>query len=443
MSVLLYPRAALRANAATLAANRKGQPGLWPFSISGDYPILLVRMNNTEDLALVQQALQAHTYWRNRHIKIDLVILNQQGTTYGQELRGQLQRVLVRQNSEDWFNRRGGIFTLYADQLSEADRVLLETAARVVLDGAQGSLAQQLQVLHKPVDAAASLCCHAWRLHRRKPRRRLTRPSDLVFDNGLGGFSADGREYVIYLEPERWTPAPWINVIANPDFGFTVSETGAGYTWFGNSSENRLTPWSNDPVADPPGEAIYLRDEETAEVWSPTPLPCRAAAPYLIRHGAGYSIFEHNSHGLAQRLRLFAAPDAPVKVVQLRLENMWAHPRRITATFYAEWVLGVTRDTTQQYVVSEFDSDASSAPGAQLLQHRIWRARRVRRGQQAAPRLDGGSHRVSGARWEIFGSPPRSIALVWRAPSSRASIRAPPCNFTSICNRANRKKSFS
>ena len=179
----------------------------------------------------------------------------------------------------------------------------------------------------------------------------------VLFDNGLGGFSADGREYVIYLEPGQWTPAPWINVIANPDFGFTVSETGAGYTWFGNSSENRLTPWSNDPVTDPPGEALFLRDEETAEVWSPTPLPCRAPAPYLIRHGAGYSIFEHNSHGLVQRLRLFAAPDAPVKVVQLRLENKWMRARRITATFYAEWVLGVTRDATQQYVVSEFDGD--------------------------------------------------------------------------------------
>jgi len=362
LSVLLYPYAALRASPATLAANRKGQPGLWPFSISGDHPIFLVHMDKSEDLALVQQALQAHAYWRKRHIKIDLVILNQQGTTYGQELRGQLHRVLVHQNSEDWFNRRGGIFILYADQLGEGERVLLETAARVVLDGAKGSLAQQLQVLLKQPTRLPPFISVApdSKVESTPP---LARPSDpkgtfsLLFDNGLGGFSADGREYVIYLEPGQWTPAPWINVIANPDFGFTVSETGAGYTWFGNSSENRLTPWSNDPVADPPGEALFLRDEETAEVWSPTPLPCRAPAPYLIRHGAGYSIFEHNSHGLVQRLRLFAAPDAPVKVMQLRLENKWMRARRITATFYAEWVLGITRDATQQYVVSEFDGD--------------------------------------------------------------------------------------
>ena len=190
-----------------------------------------------------------------------------------------------------------------------------------------------------------------------EPIPALERPTSLLFDNGLGGFSADGREYVIYLEPGRSTPAPWINVIANPEFGFTVSESGSGYTWFGNSSENRLTPWSNDPVNDPPGEVLYLRDEETAEVWSPTPLPCASPAPYLVRHGAGYSSFEHNSHGLVQRLRLFAVPDAPVKVVHLRLENTWNQPRRITATYYAEWVLGVSRETAQAHVVSEFDPE--------------------------------------------------------------------------------------
>ncbi|MCX6560203.1 MAG: hypothetical protein NTZ26_06770 [Candidatus Aminicenantes bacterium] len=356
LSALLYPRAAWRAGAAALAANRQALSGLWPFSVSGDYPILLVKMNATEDLGLVRLALQAHAFWRRQGFLVDLVILNQQGMTYGQELRGQLQRLLVRHEGEDGFGRRGGVFPLYADQLRDEDRILLETAAGVVLDAGQGSLAQQLQALNKPstelpafvpIPGPASL----------EPTPPLARPADLVFDNGWGGFSPDGREYVIFLEPERWTPAPWINVIANPDFGFTVSEAGSGFTWFGNSSENRLTPWSNDPVADPPGEAIFLRDEETAEVWSPTPLPCRAAAPYLVRHGAGYSIFEHHSHGLAQRLRLFADAAEPVKIVHLRLTNLWARPRRLTATFYAEWVLGSTREAGQAFIVSTYDSE--------------------------------------------------------------------------------------
>jgi len=357
LSVLLYPHPALRADPTTLAANSKGQPGLWAYAISGDYPILLVRVSDQEEMNLVRELLQAHAYWRNRQIKVDLVILNERETGYDQELHGQLYRLIAHMNSDAWLNRRGGIFVLRADQMSEADRVLLEASARAILDGKKGQLAEQLGPLR---EQPARLPSFVSTLSSSKKGEELTpvlaRPTDLLFDNRLGGFSADGREYVIYLEPGQWTPVPWINVIANPDFGFLVSEAGLGYTWARNSGENRLTPWRNDPVTDMPGEALYLRDEEAGHVWSPTPLPAGAQAPYLIRHGAGYSIFEHHSHGLKQQLRVFAAPDAPVKVVHLRLENTWNRNRRITATFYAEWVLGPNRDVHQQYVVPEFDA---------------------------------------------------------------------------------------
>jgi cyclic beta-1,2-glucan synthetase len=183
----------------------------------------------------------------------------------------------------------------------------------------------------------------------------LPGPDNLVFDNGYGGYSPEGREYVIYLQDGKTTPAPWINVIANPDFGFTVSEAGGGFTWAVNSSENRLTAWRNDPVTDMPAEALYLRDEETAQIWSPTPLPAPASAPYLFRHGAGYSICEHHSHGLKQRTTWFVATNSPVKITRLRLENIWTRVRRITITCYVEWVLGTTRDVTQQYIIPEFD----------------------------------------------------------------------------------------
>ncbi len=154
----------------------------------------------------------------------------------------------------------------------------------------------------------------------------LARPTGLLMDNGLGGFSPDGKEYVIYLQPGQHTPHPWVNVIANPHFGFLVSEAGAGCTWAENSGENRLTPWRNDPLTDMPGEALYLRDEETGRVWSPTPMPAGGETACLIRHGAGYSTFETQSHGLNQHLRLFAATDAPVKIAHLRLENLWTAP---------------------------------------------------------------------------------------------------------------------
>lgn len=360
LSALLYPSRALRPDPATLAANSKGQPGLWAYGISGDYPILLVQLSSQDEIELVGDVLQAHAYWRDQQIKIDLVLVNQRETGYEQELQRQLQQVIERTGGDTWLNQRGGIFIVRADQMSDADRVLLATAARVVLDGSRGSLADQLERLQEREVPLPAFIPTMPGLRDVEPTPLLERPSDLLFDNGLGGFSADGREYVIDLRPEEWTPAPWINVIANEGFGFMVSEAGMGCSWAENSGENRLTPWRNDPVRDTPGEAIYLRDEETAQVWSPTPLPTRVRAPYRIRHGAGYTIFEHHSHGLKQQLRLFAVPEAPVKVMQLRLENTWDRQRRITATYYAEWVLGTAHESTQPYVIPEFDADTQA-----------------------------------------------------------------------------------
>ncbi|MFW6135524.1 MAG: glucoamylase family protein, partial [Chloroflexota bacterium] len=363
LSVLLYPYRSMRAAPETLSANRLGQSALWSYDISGDHPILLVRIADEEGVPLVRQVLRAHAYWRDRQLKIDLVILNQRDVGYAQELNHRLNQVIRQMDSDAWLNRRGGIFLLRADQMDDPTRVLLETAARAMLDADEGPLADQLgPMLERPRRLPALRPTGVEGERQATPL--VSRPEDLQFDNGFGGFSTDGREYLVYLEAgakgngtDGWTPAPWINVIANPTFGCLVSDTGLGYSWAGNSGENRLTPWRNDPVSDPPAEALYVRDEETGEIWSPTPLPAGEDAPYLVRHGAGYSIFQHHSHGLKQRLRVFVAPDAPVKVVQLRLENTWDRARRLTATFFAEWVLGTNRDKAQQYVVSQYDAD--------------------------------------------------------------------------------------
>ncbi len=356
LGALLYPHSRLRAASTILAANTQNQSGLWAFGISGDYPILLVRVGDESEFELVHTLLQAHTYWRNRGLKVTFVILNQRDTEYTQELYNQVHRLIVRMGSEIWINRHDGIFILNADQMSEASRVLIETAARVLLDGKKGSLHNQLEVLQEQaVYLPPFTPLPGSQLPEDMPA--LERPQNLLFDNGWGGFSPDGREYLIYLQEGQQTPAPWINVIANPQFGFTVSEVGSGFSWNANSSENRLTAWRNDPVSDIPSEALYLRDEETAAVWSPTPLPAPTQEPYLVRHGAGYTIFEHHSHGLRQQLRLFAAIDDSVKIIHLRLENVWQTPRRITATYYAEWVLGTLKDITQAYIVPDFDVD--------------------------------------------------------------------------------------
>ncbi len=345
----------LRASQDTLAANSLGQPGLWGFGISGDFPIVLVRTRDEEGMELVREVLAAHAYWRRRGVLVDLAILNEHPGDYNDELHGQLKRLIRRMNSDEWIEQRGGVFLLHASQMGEAERVLLRTVARADLSADDGSLEAQLDRIPAPPAPLPSLIAVRPSQEGFELTPRLERPKDLLFDNGWGGFSADGREYVMYLEPGSRTPAPWVNVVANPHGGFVISESGSGFTWVENSGENRLTTWHNDPVSDPPSEALYLRDEETAEVWTPTPLPTSAKAPYLVRHGAGYSVFEHHSHGLKQRLRVFAVPDGPVKVLQLRLENVWDRVRRITATFYAEWVLGTSRGVTEMYIVPQAD----------------------------------------------------------------------------------------
>jgi cyclic beta-1,2-glucan synthetase len=360
LSALLYPGNLLRADAQTLAANRRSQPGLWGFGISGDLPILLVRLRKEDETAIVRDALRAHSFWRKRGIMVDLVLLIEKESGYAQELQGELYRLIVRMDGGSQINSRGGIFILSADQMAAEDRVLLATAARIILDGSRGTLAAQIG--RTPGGYQRLPVFNPARTDRMEPEPTppLLKPADLHGENGFGGFRADGGEYCIFLPEGKSTPKPWINVIANSCFGFTVSESGGGYTWADNSSENRLTPWTNDPVTDEPGEALYLRDEETAAVWSPTPRPAPGPGAHLIRHGAGYSIFEHHSHGLRQVVRMFVVPDAPVKVIALRVKNLWSRQRRLTATYYLQWVLGNHPEITAPYIVSEYEPGANA-----------------------------------------------------------------------------------
>jgi cyclic beta-1,2-glucan synthetase len=360
LSALLYSFKPVRASTETLSANSLGQSGLWRFGISGDSPILLVELDDSDPIDLVRETLQVHKYLRSRGFKMDLVFINRQQINYGAELNGLLYHLVNKMNSDSWLNQRGGIYILYRDQLKPEEHILLQTAARVFLSGEKGPLSDQvkgysLPVLHLPEltptrqaegTASASLAPFTVPLEDTKKAQ---------FDNGYGAFSESGREYIIQLPQGQTTPAPWVNVIAYPEFGFMVSEAGSQCTWALNSGENRLTPWSNDALRDPTGEALYLRDEETGEVWSPTPLPSNDGQPYRVTHGAGYTLFEHNSHGLRQNLKLFASPEDPVKIVHLTVENTLSHARRITATYYVEWVLGTTRAASMAYIIPEYD----------------------------------------------------------------------------------------
>jgi cyclic beta-1,2-glucan synthetase len=365
LSLLLYPHPALRVAAELRGHVPGGHSLLWRHAVSGDLPILLVRIGQTTHAPLLPVLLRAQAYWHDRGVATDLVILNEHAGTYDASVDDQVLRAIADAGAQGRLHRPGGgIFVLQADQLAEGEVAALLGAARVVLDGGADSLAPQIEPRLATPAALPPLVVSAADADASPP---LERPTDLQFDNGLGGFSADGTEYVIHLRRGEHTPAPWVNVIANPRCGFVVSERGAGYTWVGNSGENRLTPWTNDPVVDEPGESVYLRDEESGAIWSPTPAPAWGGDAYLIRHGVGYSIFEHRCREIDQRLRVFVPEDDPVKVTELQLVNRSARARRLTVTYYLEWVLGDARPATQASIIPAFD------PGSETLTaHNPW-----------------------------------------------------------------------
>ena len=247
---------------------------------------------------------------------------------------------------------------LRADLLAPETRALLASVARVVLVGQRGSLADQLDRVPEPKEAQ--------RITRKQAaasaeQRIAPPPPDLEFFNGLGGFAANGHEYVTILGPGQSTPAPWINVIANPDFGFQVSAEGSGFTWSVNSRENQLTPWSNDPVSDRPGEVFYLRDDDTGDLWSPTALPIRDHnAAYVTRHGWGYSRFEHSAHRIAAELVQYVPLDSPIKISRLTLSNTSGRTRHLSVTAYVEWVLGTSRTAAAPFVTTEIDAETGA-----------------------------------------------------------------------------------
>ena len=349
-SALLFADPTLRAPPEVVAAGRPCKRHLWGRGISGDDPILLVRVDDAE-APLLRESIAAQRYLRSCGVRLDLVLVDEQASGYMADAAGTLRGVLPKSDTDEWLGKHGGIFVLAADQLPSDERRHLEASARVVLDTRDGSLEARMA---RPAEGPPKLPRFEPTLVDEGAPRAPARPK-LLFDNGFGGFTADGREYVIRVRPGEPTPAPWCNVLANPAFGCLVSESSLGSTWSLNAGENRLTPWRNDPVFDTPAEALYLRDEETATVWSPTPLPAGSDSETLVHHGVGYTTYTRESHGLVQELTIFVPPDAPLKVARLKLKNTLARHRRVTATYYAEWVLGSLREEQRPYIASELD----------------------------------------------------------------------------------------
>ncbi len=330
-SRVFFSDSSLRADEETLARNSLGQPGLWGHGISGDLPIVLVRVSGMEDLSLVRQVLKAHELWRLKGLKADAVILNERLASYRDELHEQLSRLVDSGPWSAWKGTPGGVFLLRADAMPEAETILLQAVAQAVLAGNRGTLLSQLDRPEPEPATLTPFVPSGAPPEDGPPGEPVPLPS-LTMGNGLGGFAQDGREYVVVLEGDRETPLPWINVLANPRFGSIVTTSGSAHTWCESSRENRLTPFANDPVTDPTAEAIFLRDEESGALWGATPGPLGRTPDsprWVVRHGAGVTRFLTTTLSLAQQLEVFVARDAPVKLSLLSLTNRSRHPRRL------------------------------------------------------------------------------------------------------------------
>ena len=422
---LLYADASMRPSSAAIQRSAGGRASLWAHGISGDVPILLLRIEHVEDLAIARQLLQAHEYWRLKQLAVDLVILNERAASYEQDLQVALETMVRTRQSQPRLridSTKGAVFVLRTDLVAAETRATLSSVARVVFIGARGTLADQLDRHVGPTNIPVGRRVKPLALARTDA---AALPPALEFFNGMGGFADDGREYAITLDAGQTTPAPWINVIANPHFGFQIAADGGGYTWSINSRENQLTQWCNDPVTDRSGEVLYVRDEDTGELWGPCAAPIRdASAPYQARHGQGYSSFQHHSHEIALDLLLYVPLEDSIKISRLRIRNTSARRRHLSITAYIEWVLGTSRGASAPFVVTEIDSRTGA-----MFARNPWNAQFASR--VAFADLAGRQTQWTGDRREFLGRHGRldqPAALVGDAPlSGQVGAGLDPC----------------
>jgi cyclic beta-1,2-glucan synthetase len=395
---LLYPDARMRPAPATIERGAGLQSALWPMSISGDYPIVLLHVDEMDHLPQVRQLLRAQEFWRLKGLAVDVVIINEHASSYLQDLQSGIEAAIRRSTAlpgRSDNGARGSVHLLRADLMTLEARALLLSVARVALSARRGPLIDQLAPL-LAAEAAAGTRANPTPPPTPRPALALPALPALEFFNGLGGFAENGREYVTILEGGATTPAPWVNVIANPRFGMQVSAEGSGYCWSENSKENQLTPWSNDPVRDPVGETILVRDMQSGALFGPTALPVRDMGRYVARHGFGYSRFEHAVDGIEMALLQFVPLADPVRISRLRLTNTSGRRRQLSVTSYAEWVLGATRASTAPHIITRVDERTGA-----LLAQNPWNM--AFPGRVAFADLGGRQTSCTGDRTEFIG----------------------------------------
>jgi cyclic beta-1,2-glucan synthetase len=344
----------------TMSSANEGQSHLWRHGISGDRPLILVVISDSINFSRLESLIRALAVGQARGMAADVVFLDESDSAYAHPTHDRLQKIIQQYLRRTATNRQFGTYIVPAYSIDEDSRRAFAISSNLAFDLRLDDWHLQLRQQQRQQAVIPGFLPQPSSPVRRDPITPVTRPSNLLLDNGLGGVSRDSLDYVLYLEDGDTTPAPWCNILANADFGTLISESGSAFTWYRNSSEYALTTWSNDPVLDRTGEAIYIRDEETGLFWSPVPGPARASQPYVVRHGTGFSRFEHASEGLQQRLTCYVDPEEPVKIVRLYLQNKWPRARRLTITYAAEWRLGLSGRSAGLHLLPRWDAEENT-----------------------------------------------------------------------------------
>jgi cyclic beta-1,2-glucan synthetase len=359
-SRVLFTDPSLRASPDTIASNELGQAGLWVHGISGDLPVLLVRVIGDDDVVLVRQVLQAQEYWRLKGLNADVVILNEDPSSYLDEVHAQLTALLDNGPWRMWKHRSSGAYLLRGDLIGKEQRTLIEAVARAVLGGDRGDLRAQLDKPH-PVQNSRRPAFAAGPVPQSNGSPFVDPPNAplaMTLTNGLGGFTDEGRAYAIVLEGNQETPLPWANVISNASFGTVITASGSAHTWSENSRENRLTSFANDPVVDPTAEALFIRDDDSGDAWSPTPGPMArrpTSGQFVVHHSAGVTQFSRATRGIRHELDVFVDVEDPVKFSLLTLTNDSGATRSLSLFAYNDWALGPPREGQAGHVTTTYD----------------------------------------------------------------------------------------
>ncbi len=353
-SKILFLNSTFKEREEYIKGVKKGQFTLWGYGISGDLPIILLIARESKDRDLVRQLLNAHEYLSLKGLRVDLVIINLQKTSYDQPLQTDIKDLVGSSHLRDKENKPGGIFILNKATIMDEDIELLMAIARIVIDSSKGMLVSQIKNNYEGIEKQPLLETKENGVTF-TPHKFNMKP--LEYFNDLGGFNVEDENYTILLKDFNNTPAPWINVISNGDFGFHVSEVGSAYTWHLNSRENKITTWSNDWVSDECSEAIYLRDETQGNVWSITPKPIRDGGEYLIEHGFGYSNFKHEAFGILGEVTMFVPMEYNLKLCKIKLKNNSDVARELSLTYYAELVMGVVPQHTAEHIVTYLNEE--------------------------------------------------------------------------------------